>query len=143
MSRRKCSSEALAASQRLELAHESVTAHFGTNVRPPRVPFQALTPEEIMSIHSLSPKMLINFPHFLPKFSPFWRPQVGIESVSEMANIFPNFFELFYTIIFPVSDTLFIPVSDFLSTRMRGRSQYLHGCWRGHVEMLQFFPPFV
>ena len=31
------------------------------------------------------------FPVFLPKFSPLWRPQVGIESLSEMANIFPVF----------------------------------------------------
>ena len=35
------------------------------------------------------------FPFFLPKFSPFWRPQVGIESVSEMANIFPLFLPKF------------------------------------------------
>ena len=47
---------------------------------------------------------------FLQKFSPFWHPQVGIESVSETANIFP----VFYTKIFPVSETLFVPISDTL-----------------------------
>ena len=63
-----------------------------------------------ISIHILSPKMLQKFPSFLPKISPFWRPQVGIESVSEMANIF----SVFYTKIFPVSNTLFIPISETL-----------------------------
>ena len=48
-----------------------------------------------ISIHILSPKMLQKFPSFLPKISPFWRPQVGIESVSEMANIFSVFIPKF------------------------------------------------
>ena len=47
----------------------------------------------------------INYVHTYFIFSPFWRPQVGIESVSEMANIFP----VFYTKIFPVSGTLLSP----------------------------------
>ena len=65
----------------------------------------------MMSIHILSPKLYHNFPRFfVPKFFPFWRPQVRIKSVSKMAHIFP----FFKTKIFPVSDTLFIPVSDTL-----------------------------
>ena len=71
-------------------------------------------------------------PPFLPKFSPFLRPQVGIESVSKKANIFPDFFKLyqnfppfqnsdtiyprFLYLLYPVSDTIFIPISKhFLS----------------------------
>ena len=57
-------------------------------------------------------------PFLLPKLSPFWRQQVGIESVSEMANIFPVFYTKFFsvsdTLFFFVSDTLFIPISDIL-----------------------------
>ena len=40
-----------------------------------------------MSPQILSPKSYQKFPRFLQKNSPFWRPQVGIESVSKMANI--------------------------------------------------------
>ena len=61
-------------------------------------------------------------PQIVPKFSPFWRPQVGIESVSEMANILPllcskispfqiPFYPRFQYPFSPVSDTPFIPVS--------------------------------
>ena len=61
-----------------------------------------------MSIHILSPKLWQKFPSFLPKFSLFWRTQVGMYPKWQ---IFPPFF---YTNFFPVLDTLFIPVSDTL-----------------------------
>ena len=62
--------------------------------------------DRLMSIHIFSPKLCQNFPcYFYKKNYPFWRPQVGTESVSEMANIFP----VFYTKNFPVLDTLFVP----------------------------------
>ena len=45
--------------------------------------------------HFVPKKVTIFFAFCLPKISPFWRAQVGIESVSEMANIFPIFIPKF------------------------------------------------
>ena len=65
----------------------------------------------LMSTHILPQKLYHNFLPIVTKIFQFWRPQLGVECVSEIANVFPIFNRSLQCL---VSDTIFTPISNTL-----------------------------